>query len=84
MEIYDPNNNKVYTGTMVEIASGVYELSVPFSKNWGTGEFIVKATDSIEGLSDTMTIQVLSEEEWFATMGELRKHDRKMMVFKMI
>jgi len=84
IEIYDPNNNKVYSGTMVEIADGVYELSIPFSTAWGTGDFLIKCKDTVEELADTAVVTVLSEEDWFATVKELKAHERRMIAFKLI
>lgn len=84
--VYKPDNSVVVNGaTMTEMgSSGVYFYTLTFDSSWGTGDFLVRCVDETEDFEDSMTISVVSEDEWYSTYSQLKKHDSKMTAFKFI
>lgn len=84
--VYKPDGTEVVSGEpMSEFGStGIYLYDLTFNTAWGTGDFLIRCVDEDIGIEDCITITVLSEEEWFATQLELKKHDSKMVGLKFI
>ena len=47
--------------------TGLYTYDLTFDTAWGTGDFLIKCVDEDEEIEDSMTVTVLSEEDWFVT-----------------
>jgi len=84
--VYRPDGVEVVSGaSMTEMGTtGIYYYDLTFNSDWGTGEFLIKCVDEDEGIEDSITITVLSESEYFATQGDLKKHDIKMTGLKFV
>jgi len=66
--VYKPDGTEVVNTTMAEVGTtGLYTYDLTFDTAWGTGDFLIKCVDEDEEIEDSMTVTVLSEEDWFVT-----------------
>lgn len=84
--VYKPDGTEVVSGAgMTEMGTtGIYYYDLTLNSDWGTGEFLIKCVDEDEGIEDSITITVLSENGYFATQGDLKRHDIKMTGLKFV
>jgi len=74
--VYKPDGTEVVNkANMTEIGTiGIYYYDLIFDTAWGTGDFLIKCVDETENVEDTMTITVLSENDWWVTTSDFKAH----------
>lgn len=62
IDVYNADNKlKISKGEMEEIGTtGIYEYDVEFSQNWGKGDFTIICSESTKGVTDALTISVVT------------------------